>query len=168
MLSRSLPASLALLLLAFALIRSSASHAQTIPEACVEALATDGVRWDGPPMEPFTWDGEPVSLGDVDGMPVTLCRASGPPEILPMTQFIGCAVVGVTVARIGDEIGCGALSELRLELDGALLWVARSSAATNEVSRLPWSEGRFERGSSYVACWDDPYTPTVNPIDCGR
>jgi hypothetical protein len=145
------------------------AHAQaSIPEACVDVLATEENRWDGIPMDVFVWDGAVISLGEIDVDPVSLCRASGPLEILPPSQLIGCVLVGVTPARVGDDLACGAYRDIRLLDDGSLLWIARSSAASNEVMVLPWDGMSFFRGSTYTACWDDPLTPVADPIDCGR
>lgn len=144
------------------------AQAQTIPEACVEALAMDATRWDGIPMDVFVWDGSVRRLGEIDVAPISLCRAAGPLEILPPSQLIGCVLVDVQVAWIGNELGCGAYREVRLQDDYSLLWIARSSAASNEVTLLHWNGLGFDRGQSYVACWDDPLTPVNDPIDCGR
>jgi hypothetical protein len=119
-------------------------------------------------MDVFVWDGAAVSLGEIDVLPISLCRAVGPLEILPPSQLIGCVVIDNQMAWIGNELACGAHRDVRLQDDGTLLWIARSSAASNEVTMLPWNGFGFDRGQSYVACWDDPLTPIVDPIDCGR
>jgi hypothetical protein len=146
----------------------AAAQVATIPEACVEALAMDANRWDGVPMDVFVWDGSVVSLGEIDMVPISLCRAAGPLEILPPQQLIGCVVVDTQVGWVGNDLACGAFSEVRLMDDSSLLWVARSSAATNEVTVLPWNGVGFDRRPSYVACWDDPLTPITDAVDCGR
>ncbi|MFN0071233.1 MAG: hypothetical protein ACKVVP_07055 [Chloroflexota bacterium] len=144
------------------------AYAQTIPEACVKALAMDARRWDGVPMDVFIWDGAPIRLGEIDLAPVSLCRAEGPLEILPPAQLIGCVLVGVEPTRVGDDLACGAYRDIRLFDETTLLWVARSSAASNEVTALSWTGIRFERKLAYVACWDDPLTPITDPVECGR
>ena len=142
--------------------------AQTIPEACVEALAAEGNRWDGVPMDVFVWDGAVVSLGEIDVSPISLCRAAGPLEILPPSQLIGCVLVDTQVGWVDGDLACGALSEVRLMDDYSLLWIARSSAASNQVTELTWNGMSFDRGTNYVACWYDPLTPITDPVDCGR
>jgi hypothetical protein len=148
--------------------RPALAQAPTIPEACVEALAMDANRWDGIPMDVFVWDGSVVSLGEIETYPISLCRAAGPLEILPPSQLIGCVLIDTLVAWVGDDLACGAFRDVRLLDDYSLLWIARSSAASNEVTVLPWNGWGFDRGGSYVACWDDPLTPVNDPIDCGR
>lgn len=144
------------------------TQAQTIAEACVDALASDGPRWDGPSMDTFTWDGTPIDPGAVDTTEVTVCRANGPLEILPPAQFIGCILVDGRLASINGLIGCGAYREIRVDSDSAILWIAQSSATSNEVSRLIWNGSMLERERTYTACWDDPVTPISDPVDCGR
>jgi len=144
------------------------ARAQSIDETCVDALASEGQRWDGPPMETFTWDGTPVDAGSIEISSVTVCRANGPLEILPPVQFIGCVLVDGRLATIGGSLGCGAYRDVRLDADGALIWIARSNGAADEVSRLLWSGAEFYRDQTYTACWDDPFTAVGDPVDCGR
>jgi hypothetical protein len=143
------------------------AESQTLPEACVEALAAEGNRWDGIPMDVFVWDGSVLTLGDIDVSPISICRAAGPLEILPPSQLIGCVLVDTQVGRVGGDLACGAFQEIRI-VDDSILWVARSNAASNEVTRLTWNGMGFDRGANYVACWDDPMTPITDLVDCGR
>ena len=143
-------------------------HAQTIPEVCVDTLAAEANRWDGVAMDVFVWDGAVINLGEIDVHPISLCRAAGPLEILPPSQLVGCVLVGIEPGRVGDDLACGAFREVRLQDDYSLLWIARSNAASNEVTILPWNGVGFDRGPTYIACWDDPLTPITDAIECGR
>lgn len=139
-----------------------------MPEACVDVLAMDALRWDGIPMDVFIWDGVVESVGEIELNPVTLCSAGGPLELLPPSQRIGCVLLGNKPAIVGGELACGAFREIRLQADLSLLWIARSSAATNEVTLMPWTGSGFDRATSYTACWDDPHTPISDLLECSR
>ncbi|HEX3246902.1 MAG TPA: hypothetical protein VHX16_15970 [Chloroflexota bacterium] len=145
-----------------------AALAQSIAEACVDALATDANRWDGIPMDVFVWDGMAISLGEIDSNPISLCRASGPLEILPPSQLIGCVLVGTDTGLVGDDLACGAYRDIRLLDDSSLMWIARSSAASNEVTIMAWNGAGFDPGRPYTACWDDPFAPITDQTECGR
>ena len=141
----------------------------SIPEACVDVLATEENRWDGIPMDVFVWDGAVISLGEIDVDPISLCRASGPLEILPPSQLIGCVLVGVTPARVAMISHAGPIGRFACWTMAALLWIARSSAASNEVMVFPWDGRAFLSVDPHTrACWDDPLTPVADAIDCGR
>ena len=163
---RSISAAL-LVLLVWSLPLGSSTHGQSLGEACIDALASDGVRWDGPGMEPFTWDGTIKVLGTIQEAEVSVCPAGGPPEILPMVQRIGCVLQGDVVARLTGGIACGAYTDLRFGDDGTFIWIARSNVATNEVTVFETSGSEWRRIRNYLACWDDPFTPVVSAANCG-
>ncbi len=140
--------------------RASAAQAPTssLAEACPAALTTAGTRWDGIPMEPYVWTGDVEQVASVAGLPVAMCRAGGPPESLPATNSIGCLLVGTQLALVDGKLACGAYASVQPAGD-VLLWVARSNAATTEVTPLRWTGSGFESQPAYVACWDDPTAP---------
>lgn len=126
----------------------------------MQALASTGQTVDGLPMEPLTWDGVIQTLGSYDGVDFTLCAAGGPPELLPMTQRIGCVLWGDRHLNLAGAVGCGAYTMMRFE-DDRLFWIARVNVASNQVSIYEPDSGSWRLANRYTACWDDPYTPVA-------
>ncbi len=145
--------------LAVWLLSPATIAAQAPPaEGCAAALSTAGTRWDGVEMERYQWAGDVEQVGSVGGSPASMCRAGGPPEALPASNSIGCLLVGDRLALIDGKLACGAYAAVQPAGD-VLLWVARDSAATTEVTPLRWTGSGFASEPPYVACWDDPTRP---------
>jgi hypothetical protein len=156
-----------LVAISLALAHPGAAQAQGIPlrRGCEDVFAVDGLRFDGLPQEPFTWNGDLLDLGDFAGLPLVVCVAGGPPTLLPITQSIGCVLLGGQLARVDGNLACGAFRGVQ-PVDGGLLWVARNNAATDTVTRLTWIGNGFTQGTSYLACGNDSLTPVQDSQQC--
>jgi hypothetical protein len=156
-----------LVALCFGLPSPGATHAQGIPllRGCQDVFSVEGMRFDGVPMEPFTWDGDLLDLGSFAGLPIVVCRAGGPPNLLPISQSIGCLVVGGQLPRVDGNLGCGAYRGVQ-PADGGLFWIARNNAVSDMVTRLRWTGDGFTVGTSYLACGNDARTPVADTQQC--
>jgi hypothetical protein len=156
-----------LVALCFGLPSPGATDAQSIPllRGCQDVFAVEGMRFDGLPMEPFTWDGDLLELGSFAGQPAVVCRAGGPPNLLPITQSIGCLVIGAQLPRVDGNLACGAYRGVQ-PADGGLFWIARNNAVTDTVTRLRWTGSEFTVGTTYLACGNDSLTPVQDSQQC--
>ena len=164
---RALGVAAVLVALCFGLPSPGATHAQGIPllRGCQDVFSVEGMRFDGVPMEPFTWDGDLLDLGSFAGLPIVVCRAGGPPNLLPISQSIGCLVVGGQLPRVDGNLGCGAYRGVQ-PADGGLFWIARNNAVSDTVTRLRWTGDGFTVGTSYLACGNDARTPVADSQQC--
>ena len=115
-----------------------------MPEGCAAALAAVGTRWDGLPMEQFTWDGQTTELPELLGAGGALRQ--WPPDLLPLTNRIGCLLVAGRLALVDGKLACSAYADVMARGDDTLLWVARHNAATNQVTLLRWTGSAFQAG----------------------
>ena len=132
---------------------------------CDVALATEGGRWDGPEMEQFTWGGFSYELEPLDERPLTVCVADGPEELLPITQSIGCLLVGEELAYIDGALACGAFRTFERVHANGLYWVAHDSAVTSFITPLSWGEDEFHSTAGFLVCGDS-HTPVPNALAC--
>jgi hypothetical protein len=119
-------------------------------EDCAAAFATPGMRWDGVAMEAMEWVGVRFSLEAVAEHAVTVCVASGPAHLLPVTNRIGCLLVGGPLATVDGDLACGAFQSLRREGEAVVLWQTQVSNAVSQTQPLQWNGEAFERGEPYL------------------
>lgn len=143
------------------------SGASAQPAGCAEALARDGVRWDGLPMEGYVWEGATIDLEPIAALPIVVCIAGGEHRMV-VANGVGCVMVGGTLALVGDRLACGAFRWMEREGDDTLLWVAHDSAATVYVARFLWNGGAFDPAEPYLACGDRPAVPIRESEECLR
>jgi hypothetical protein len=150
-----------------ALLGAAGLRVMAAEDPCSAALATEGVRWDGPEMEQFTWGGFSYQLDPIDGMTVSVCVADGPAELLPITQAIGCLLIREEVAHIDGDLACGAFQALDRVHASGLYWVAHDSAATSFITPLNWEGDGFYSTTGFLVCADS-HTPVPSALACRR
>jgi hypothetical protein len=138
---------------------------QVSTPGCDAALASAGVGWTGLEMEGFVWGDFSLELEPIDDAPVDVCIATGPPELLPVTQGIGCILVGGELAQVDGQPACAPLSAVRQETPDLVYWIERISAVSSAVSPLYWNGAAFETGTPFLICGED-LTPVADENVC--